>query len=100
MSTYKLADMNLFSRVDEGQVIISNRGVIRQVDLYTRGEQLFAALKDGFVRLLSREHTTVPSIRWIAIEGIHYVEGWNGPKQVEPEPEPVVVKTKRFKVAK
>ncbi len=31
---YKLAEMTLFSRVEEGQVIISDRGLYRQVDLY------------------------------------------------------------------
>lgn len=77
---YKLADMTLFSRIDEGQVIISERGLHRQVDLYKRGDQLYAAVRDGFVRLLDRENTTVPHIRWLAIEGVEVESAYNGPR--------------------
>jgi hypothetical protein len=76
---HKLADMNLLKRIDEGQVIISDRGIYRQVDLYERGGQLFAAHKDGFVRLLDRENTTVPSVTWKAIEGVEVEATYKGP---------------------
>ncbi len=81
---YKLAEMTLFSRVEEGQVIISDRGLYRQVDLYERNGTLFAAVKGGFVRLLGREGTTVPSIKWLAIEGVEYTDEYNGPKSTRP----------------
>lgn len=76
---YKLQDMDLFSIVEGGKVIISERGIYRQVDLYKRGETLFASFKDGFVRLLGRENTTVPHVRWLAIEGVEYEVDYMGP---------------------
>lgn len=77
---YKLADMTLFSIVEGGVVIINDRGLYRQVDLYERAGMLFAGYKDGFIRLLGRENTTVPTIKWDAIEGVEYVEDYQGPK--------------------
>lgn len=78
--------MDLFSIVETGKVIISERGVYRQVDLYERAGALFAGFKGGFVRLLGRGGTTVPHVKWDAIEGIKYHEEYNGPKQV-PTPD-------------
>lgn len=77
---YNLSNMTLFKRVDAGQVIISERGLYRQVDLYERDGQLFAAHKNGFVRLLDRENTTIPYVTWKAIEGVEYTSEYNGPK--------------------
>jgi hypothetical protein len=76
--------MTLFSIVEGGKVIISDRGIYRQVDLYERGGMLFAGYKDGFIRLLGRENTTVPTIRWDAIEGVEIVEDYQGPKTNRP----------------
>lgn len=76
-----LADMDLFSIVEAGKVIISERGIYRQVELYERAGTLFAAFKGGFVRLLARNLTTVPHVKWEAIEGITFDDQWNGPKQ-------------------
>ncbi|GLS29925.1 hypothetical protein SAMN04488498_110193 [Mesorhizobium albiziae] len=75
-----LADMDLFSIVEAGKVIISERGIYRQVELYERSGALFAAFKGGFVRLLARGLSTVPYVKWEAIEGIAYNEEYNGPK--------------------
>lgn len=75
-----LADMDLFSIVEAGKVIISERGLYKQVDLYERGGTLYAALRGGFVRLLARNQSTVPHIKWDAIEGVAYREEYNGPR--------------------
>lgn len=75
-----LADMDLFSLVEAGKAIISDRGVYQQVEVYERGEMLFAAYRKGFVRLLSRGLTTVPHVKWDAIEGVAYREEYNGPR--------------------
>ncbi|TIN01001.1 MAG: hypothetical protein E5Y34_11130 [Mesorhizobium sp.] len=76
----------LFRKVEKGQVLITVRGFYSQADLYNRGEELFACLKQGFVRLLSGDSTTAKGIRWKAIEGINYVEEFNGPKLVLGRP--------------
>lgn len=76
----RLADMDLFSIVEEGKVIISDRGVYRQVGLYKRGDTLYAEVKSGFIRLLARGLSTVPHIKWDTIEGCTYREDYNGPK--------------------
>lgn len=75
-----LADMDLFSIVTGAKVIISDRGIYRQVECYERGDMLFAAYRNGFVRLLARNITTVPHVKWDAIEGVRYREEYNGPK--------------------
>jgi hypothetical protein len=95
MSTNKLADMTSFSLVYEGHVILTERGVYRQVHLYKRGEQLFAGIRNGFVRLLAQGSTTVANIHWTAIEGVHTDEDYLGPRIV-----PFSVKKKtKLKVA-
>lgn len=75
-----LADMDLFSIVEAGKVIISDRGVYSQVDLFERGANLYAGYRKGFVRLLARNLTTVPTVKWDAIEGVAYREEYNGAK--------------------
>lgn len=91
---YKLQDMDLFSIVEGGKVIISQRGVYRQTELYERSGTLFAAFGvNGFVRLLSRENTTVPHVKWVAIEGVEYQEDHMGPKT------PGTVRASSFKAA-
>lgn len=92
MTTTKLTQ---FTQVDDAQVIISVRGVYQPVDLYKRGEQLFAKFKGGFIRLLSSQGTTVSSIIWKEIEGVTFTEEYNGPKIV-----PVAPPKSKLKVAK
>lgn len=75
-----LADMDLFTIVEAGKAIIVDRGIYRQVELYERGDMLFAAHRGGFVRLLSRNMTTVPHVKWDAIVGVAYREEYNGPR--------------------
>ena len=75
---YKIADMTLFSRVEGGQVIIAERGLYRQVDLYKQDGRLYAALKDSFVRLYGGYSTTAKHIRWVTIDGVDCVATYDG----------------------
>ena len=79
-----LDDMFLFSLVENGQAIIADRGVYQQVDLYKRGDQLFAAYGKGFIRLLASFYTTKSNVKWSAIEGVRYEEKYDGPKEIGP----------------
>lgn len=98
MSTPKTTETPMFSRVEAGQVLVSIRGFHRQADLYERGGELFASLKDGFVRLLASENTTAPNIRWKAIEGVRFVRDYNGPKLIPvPLAEPSLKKLRAVK---
>ncbi|MER9436737.1 hypothetical protein NKJ04_17740 [Mesorhizobium sp. M0618] len=78
--------MTMFSRIEGGHVLLTNRGVYQEADLYRRGEELFASLKTGFGRLLADDLTTVPGIRWKAIEGFPFVKTPFGPREIIPEP--------------
>lgn len=70
--------MNLFTRVENGFVILLTRGEYRQTELYEREGQFYAAHGRGFVRLLGNRMTTVPAVCWDAIEGVPFEERWNG----------------------
>lgn len=76
---YKLDDMDLFTIVEGGKVITTEKGVYRQSDLFERKGQLYAAHRTGFARLLTNGVTTVPHVRWDDIEGVEYHEVYNGP---------------------
>ena len=70
--------MNLFTRVENAFAILLTRGEYRQAELYERGGFFYAAHGRGFVRLLGNRMTTVPAVRWDAIEGVSFEERWNG----------------------
>lgn len=57
--------MERFHVIDDGCVILRSRGVYRQVKLYYRGDELFAGLGAGFVKLMSRGGTSAPNVSWI-----------------------------------
>lgn len=76
----------LFTPVEGAQVILNNKGVFFQSDLYQQGQTLYAAVKGGFIRLLGREGTTVSKIRWTKISGVSFVEMYDGPKLVPAIP--------------
>lgn len=56
--------MNRFHVIDDACAILRRRGVYRQVNLYFRGEQLYARLGSGYIRLLGRGGTTAPDVSW------------------------------------
>lgn len=54
----------LFHIVEDCFVVVRNRGVFRQAKVFSRGEQLFAGIGQGFVRLVAGGYTTVPTMAW------------------------------------
>jgi hypothetical protein len=73
--------MERFHIVDDAAVILRGRkGVYRQAKVYRRGEDVFAQVGFGYVRLLARNGTTDPSISWLDIEAEGVVATTNGPK--------------------
>lgn len=54
----------LFHILDECFVITRNRGVFRQAKVFVRGEHVYAAHGNGFVRLMGHGGTTVPTMVW------------------------------------
>ena len=76
---YKLEDMDLFTVVEGGKAITVEKGVYRQSDVYERGGRLYAMHRTGFARLLTKNMTTVPNLRWDDIVGIAFSEDYKGP---------------------
>jgi len=60
--------MNLFHVIDDATVILRARGVFRQTKVFARGEEIYAAQGNGFIRLFKDGGTSVPSISWIDID--------------------------------
>ncbi|RUX60198.1 hypothetical protein [Mesorhizobium sp. M7A.F.Ca.CA.002.12.1.1] len=78
--------MSMFSHIEGGQVLITQKGIYQEAKLYKRGEELFISLKNGFARLLTNNLTTAPNVRWKEIEGISYSVTPEGPREVIPTP--------------
>ena len=64
--------MSFFQRVDGEAAVLSENGVFKQVDIYTRNGQLFAKAGGGFVRLMADGSTTKSKCRLDALS-------WEGP---------------------
>ena len=60
--------MQFFTIITDAKAIIHSRGVYRQVDLYLRGDRVFAKHGAGFVRLNAGGTTSAPNIRWAEID--------------------------------
>lgn len=56
--------MTLFTEIPDAQVVLRSKGVYRQVKLFAKGDQVFAAWGSGFIRLLKHSGTTVPTVTW------------------------------------
>lgn len=61
------ADQNLFHIVPGAQAIISVGGVHKQVDVYHRGNGIYAAYSGGYVRLSETGGTSHPKVRLISL---------------------------------
>ena len=53
-----------FSIVSDVKLIIFKNGVYKQVDVYHRKGQIFAATMGGYISLTRNGITSVPSIEW------------------------------------
>ena len=60
--------MSLFHVIDDGQVIIRNKGVYRQVKIYRRGKDIYAAHGLGFIKLMATGATSHPNISWMEVD--------------------------------
>ena len=60
--------MNFFSIIPEGQAIVHQRGVYRQVPIYERDGKVYAKYGAGFVRLIQGGSTSAINIRWAEID--------------------------------
>jgi hypothetical protein len=60
----------LFSAIDDKQAVIRNtkNGVFKQVKLYERNGDIYAAAAGGFIRLLVDGRTSHPNMKWDDIE--------------------------------
>lgn len=69
--------MSFFKQVEGEAAILSENGVYKQVDLYTRGGFLYAKVAGGFVRLSRDGSTSKPKLRLDHMS-------WNGALYADP----------------
>ena len=60
--------MSLFHVIDDAQVIIRTKGVYKQVKLYRRGSEIYAAHATGFIKLMAMGSTSHPNVSWIEVD--------------------------------
>lgn len=60
--------MELFHIIEDAKVIVRQNGIFKQLKVYRRSDEVFAGVGAGFVKLLQRGGTTVPSITWLDID--------------------------------
>jgi hypothetical protein len=62
--------MELFHVIEDGVAILRlKRGIFRQTKIYRRGEQVFAAVGGGYVRLIAYGGTTNTDITCLEVAG-------------------------------
>lgn len=60
--------MSFFHVIEDGRCVLRSKGVYRQTKVYRRGEDVYAALGLGFVKLGTGGGTTLPNVSWLEIE--------------------------------
>lgn len=60
--------MNFISKIDNAYAWIRRGGVYSQAELYRRGEQVFAKMGSGYVRLSGSGTTSQPKTSWQEID--------------------------------
>lgn len=60
--------MPRFHVIEEGVAVIIARGVYRQVKVFRRGGDVYAAYGAGYLKLFGFRGTSHPKISWIDIE--------------------------------
>ena len=66
----------LFEITEDHVILVSQRGVYRQVKIARRGTELYAVIPGGFVRLYGNRTTSNPGLRWVEIDGVDtYITG-------------------------
>jgi len=59
-----MSEDGLFHVIPDNYVVLRARGVYKQAKLYARNAQVYAEYGGGFVRLMGRRGTTVPTVSW------------------------------------
>lgn len=59
--------MNFFTPVEDGAVLLKDRGTYHEAKLFLYGGTLFASYGRSHVRLLSHGSTSVARMGWVAI---------------------------------
>lgn len=60
--------MDFISKIDNAHAWLKRSGIYSQAELYRRGEQIFAKLGSGYVRLSCSGTTSAPRIVWMEID--------------------------------
>lgn len=60
--------IDLFHAIEGAIVILRQRGVFRQVQVYRRADHLYARWGAGFIQLRGSNGTTLPDCNWEALE--------------------------------
>ncbi len=60
--------MERFHIIEDGACILYSRGVYRQVKVYRRGKDVFAAFGAGFIKLGGSSGTSNPNVAWRGVE--------------------------------
>ena len=67
--------MDYFTAIPDGHAIIYSRGVYRQAPLFARGDQVYAKVGAGYIRLMQNGVTTSPAFKIADIDlPVEYVE--------------------------
>lgn len=77
--------MQRFHVIDDAAVILRRKGgLYGQAKVYRRGQDVFAAIGAGFVRLLGGSGTTSPNVSWLDLEaeGVELTNSSKTPKFV------------------
>jgi len=69
----------LFHKVDGAAAVLRSKGIFKQVDVYRRGNDLFAKWGSGFISLRPRNGTSLPDVAWEVVDGVQYKEAATGP---------------------
>lgn len=53
-----------FEKIENITVVLVKRGVYRQVQVYSRGGDVYAQYGGGYIRLYRGDRTSLPDVRW------------------------------------
>lgn len=58
-----------FERIENGMAIIKKRNVYCEAWLYRRGDDVYVGVGGGYARVYAHGNTSVPTIKWIELQG-------------------------------
>lgn len=60
--------MDRFHIIEDAAVILRSKGVFKQVQVFRRGDELYARHGSGFIKLFPRGGTTHSNVSWLDME--------------------------------